>query len=156
MSSKAWRDARRARTGRMGRSQILRKLVVALSVLSLGAAACTQDTQEGRASQPVPRETLLLGTEAGPLVVQVPSGSVLFERPGGGGGAACPVLRETLLRGPEAGPLVVQVPSGSVLFERPGAVASLGGSWLLSATPSAGSTLLQTVDGAGGAPARTL
>src|SRR4029450_14148029 len=82
MSSKAWRYARRARTGRMGRSQMLRKLVVALSVLSLGAAACTQDTQEGRASQPVPRETLLLGTEAGPLVVQVPSGSVLFERPG--------------------------------------------------------------------------
>jgi hypothetical protein len=97
---------------------MLRKLVVALSVVALGGAACTQDTQEGRASQPVPRETLLLGTEAGPLVVQVPS--------------------------------------GSVLFERPGAVASLGGSWLLSATPSAGSTLLQTVDGADAEPASTV
>jgi hypothetical protein len=97
---------------------MLRKLVVALSVVALGAAACTQDTQGGNASQPVPRETLLLGTEAGPMVVQVPS--------------------------------------GSVLFERPGTVASLGGSWLLSATPSAGSTLLQTVDGADAEPASTV
>ena len=94
---------------------MLRKLVVALSVAALGAAACTHDTQDGSASQPVPRETLLLGTEAGPLVVQVPS--------------------------------------GSVLFDRPGTVASLGGSWLLSATPSAGSTLLETVDGADAEPA---
>jgi hypothetical protein len=89
---------------------MLRKLVVALSVAALGAAACTHDTQDRSASQPVPPETLLLGTEAGPLVVQVPS--------------------------------------GSVLFDRPGTVASLGGSWLLSATPSAGSTLLSIVDGA--------
>jgi hypothetical protein len=87
---------------------MLRKLVVALSVAALGTAACTRETGDGSAIQPVPRETLLLGTEAGPLVVQVPG--------------------------------------GSVLFERPGAVASLGGSWLLSATPSAGSTLLETVD----------
>ena len=87
---------------------MLRKLVVALSVAALGTAACTRETGDGSAIQPVPRETLLLGTEAGPLVVEVPG--------------------------------------GSVLFERPGAVASLGGSWLLSATPSAGSTLLQTVD----------
>ncbi len=87
---------------------MLRKLVVALSVAALGTAACTRETGGGSAIQPVPRETLLLGTEAGPLVVEVPG--------------------------------------GSVLFERPGAVASLGGSWLLSATPSAGRTLLQTVD----------
>jgi hypothetical protein len=87
---------------------MLRKLVVALSVAALGTAACTRETGDGSAIQPVPRETLLLGTEAGPLVVEVPG--------------------------------------GSVLFERPGAVASLGGSWLLSATPSAGSTLLETVD----------
>jgi hypothetical protein len=40
-----------------------------------------------------------------------------------------------------------------VLFDRPGTVASLGGSWLLSATPSAGSTLLETVDGADAEPA---
>ena len=97
---------------------MLRKLVVALSVAALGAAACTHDTQDGSASQPVPPETLLLGTEAGPLVVQVPS--------------------------------------GSVLFDRPGTVASLGGSWLLSATPSAGSTLLSIVDGADAEPASTV
>jgi hypothetical protein len=97
---------------------MLKKLVVALSLAALGAAACTHDTQDVPASQPVPRETLLLGTEAGPLVVQVPS--------------------------------------GSVLFDRPGTVASLGGSWLLSAAPSAGSTLLQTVDGADAEPASTV
>jgi hypothetical protein len=97
---------------------MLRKLVVALSVAALGAAACTHETPDGQASQPVPRETLLLGTEAGPLVVQVPG--------------------------------------GSVLFDRPGTVASLGGSWLLSATPSAGSTVLRTVDGADAEPASTV
>jgi hypothetical protein len=94
---------------------MLRKLVVALSVAALGTAACTHETVDGKPSQPVPRETLLLGTEAGPLVVEVPS--------------------------------------GSLLFERPGAVASLGGSWLLSATPSAGSTVLQSFDGADTEPA---
>jgi DNA-binding beta-propeller fold protein YncE len=97
---------------------MLRKLVVALSVAALSAAACTHDTQDGSASQPVPPETLLLGTEAGPLVVQVPS--------------------------------------GSVLFDRPGTVASLGGSWLLSATLSAGSTLLSIVDGADADAASTV
>ena len=97
---------------------MLRKLVVALSVAALAAAACTHDIQDGSASQPVPSETLLLGTEAGPLVVQVPS--------------------------------------GSVLFDRPGTVASLGGSWLLSASPSAGSTLLSIVDGADAEPASTV
>jgi hypothetical protein len=96
---------------------MLRKLVVALSVAALGAA-CTHEIPDGTASQPVPRETLLLGTEAGPLVVQVPG--------------------------------------GSVLFDRPGTVASLGGSWLLSATPSAGSTVLRTVDGADAEPASTV
>jgi hypothetical protein len=94
---------------------MLRKLVVALSVTALGTAACTHETGDGEPSQPVPRETLLLGTEAGPLVVEVPS--------------------------------------GSLLFEGPGAVASLGGSWLLSATPSAGSTVVQTFDGADAEPA---
>jgi hypothetical protein len=66
------------------------------------------------------------------------------------------VPRETLLLGTEAGPLVVQVPSGSVLFDRPGTVSSLGGSWLLSAAPSGGSTLLRTVDGADAEPASTV
>jgi hypothetical protein len=97
---------------------MLKKLVVALSVAALGAAACTHDTRDVSASHPVPRETLLLGTEAGPLVVQVPS--------------------------------------GSVLFDRPGTVSSLGGSWLLSAAPSGGSTLLRTVDGADAEPASTV
>ena len=97
---------------------MLRKLVVALSVAALGTAACTHETGDGTPSQPVPRETLLLSTEAGPLVVEVPS--------------------------------------GSLLFERPGAVANLGGSWLLSATPSAGSTVLQTFDGADAEPASAI
>ena len=91
-----------------------RKLMLALSVAALAVAACTQAPDDA-ANRPVPRETLLLSTQAGPLVVQVPS--------------------------------------GSVLFDRPGTVASLGGSWLLSATPSAGSTLLETVDGADAEPA---
>jgi hypothetical protein len=43
-----------------------------------------------------------------------------------------------------------------VLFDRPGTVASLGGSWLLSATPSAGSTQLRIVDGADAEPASTV
>ena len=89
---------------------MLRKLMVAQSVVALGLAACTQGAPDDAADRPVPRETLLLSTQAGPLVVQIPS--------------------------------------GSVLFDRPRTVASLGGSWLLSATPSAGSTLLETVDGA--------
>ena len=33
---------------------MLRKLVVALSVAALGAAACTHETGDGKASQPVP------------------------------------------------------------------------------------------------------
>ena len=92
-----------------------RKLMLALSVAALAVAACTQGAPDDAANRPVPRETLLLSTQAGPLVVQIPS--------------------------------------GSVLFDRPGTVASLGGSWLLSATPSAGSTLLETVDGADAEPA---
>ncbi len=95
--------------------ELPRKLMVALSVAALVVAACTQGTSDDAANRPVPRETLLLTTQAGPLVVQIPS--------------------------------------GSVLFDRPGTVASLGGSWLLSATPSAGSTLLETVDGADADPA---
>ena len=84
---------------------MLKKLVVALSVAALGAAACTHDTRDVSASRPVPRETLLLGTEAGPLVVEVPSGSVLFDRPGSvpslGGSwllSAAPSGDSTLLR----------------------------------------------------------
>jgi hypothetical protein len=85
-----------------------KKLIVAVSLAALAGAACTQGVSDGAGEQTVPPETLLLGTQAGPLVVQVPS--------------------------------------GSVLFDRPGTVASLGGSWLLSATLSSGSTLLETVD----------
>jgi len=91
-----------------------RKLMSVLAVAALAVAACTQAPNDA-ANRPVPRETLLLSTQAGPLVVQIPS--------------------------------------GAVLFDRPGTVASLGGSWLLSATPSAGSTLLETVDGADAEPA---
>jgi hypothetical protein len=95
-----------------------RKLMVALSAAALVVAACTQGATDDAANRPVPRETLLLGTQAGPIVVQVPS--------------------------------------GSVLFDRPKTVASLGGSWLLSATPSAGSTVLETVDSADAEHASTV
>ena len=95
------------------------KLVVAVAVASLMGAACTADVRgEGGGVGPIPPETLLLGTRAGPLVVQIPS--------------------------------------GSVLFERPGTVASLGGSWLLSATRSSGSTVLEAVDGADATPSSTI
>lgn len=60
------------------------------------------------------------------------------------------LLTESLLLGTADGPFVVRVPDGSVLFERPGAVASLGGSWVLSASVTAGSTLLHELDGATG------
>ena len=93
------------------------KLVVAVAVAALVCGACTGDVRGGGAD-PIPRETLLLGTQAGPLVVQIPS--------------------------------------GSVLFDRPGTVASLGGSWLLSATRSEGSTQLQAVDGADATPTSTI
>ena len=39
-----------------------------------------------------------------------------------------------------------------MLFERPGTVASLGGSWLSSATRAEGSTLLEAVDGSNAEP----
>ena len=96
-----------------------KKLVVALSLVALAGAACTDGAQrDGAEIDPVPRETLLLGTQAGPIVVEIPG--------------------------------------GSVLFERPGTVASLGGSWLSSATRSEGSTLLEAVDGSNAEPTSTL
>ncbi|MGH2635046.1 MAG: YncE family protein [Actinomycetota bacterium] len=60
------------------------------------------------------------------------------------------VTTETLLLGTVEGPLVVRVPDGSVLFEQQDAVASLGGSWLLSTSTAAGSTVLREIDGATG------
>ena len=59
------------------------KLLVALSVIALAGAACTQDAStpnEGTIA--VPSETLFVGTQAGPLLVRVPTGSVLFEHAG--------------------------------------------------------------------------
>jgi hypothetical protein len=59
------------------------KLVILVAATALAAAACTQSpTALDRAKDPVLPETLLLGTDAGPLAVQVPTGSVLFERAG--------------------------------------------------------------------------
>ena len=95
---------------------MLRKLVVALSVVALVAPPARRTPR--REGEPTcPSRDPALGTEAGPLVVQVPSGSVLFERLG--------VRRASAARG-------------------------------CSATPSAGSTLLQTVDGADAEPASTV
>ena len=96
-----------------------KRLVVGLSLVALAGAACTDGALgDGADIDPVPRETLLLGTQAGPIVVEIPS--------------------------------------GSMLFERPGTVASLGGSWLSSATRAEGSTLLEAVDGSTAEPTSAL
>ena len=67
------------------------KLLVTVSVLALVAAGCTGSTAPGASTDvpgsfgspgTVPSETLLLGTGSGPLLIQVPAGSVLFEQPG--------------------------------------------------------------------------
>jgi hypothetical protein len=61
------------------------KLFVTVSVLALLAAACTGSTGPGGpggTDRNVTTETLLLGTADGPLVVRVPTGSVLFDGPG--------------------------------------------------------------------------
>jgi hypothetical protein len=57
------------------------RLLVALSLLTLVAAACTSSTASApdATDRTISTETLVLGTAEGPLVVQVPSGSVLFE-----------------------------------------------------------------------------
>jgi hypothetical protein len=102
------------------------KLVVAVSALVLLGAACT-----GSGSPP---------PELGGAGVDDPNQSL---------------LAESLLLGTEAGPLVVRVPDGSVLFEGPDAVASIGGAWVISATASAGSTLLDELDGATGVVSST-
>jgi hypothetical protein len=61
------------------------KLLIVVTAAALAAAACTQNptgTGLDRARDPVLPETLLLGTDSGPLAVHVPTGSVLFERAG--------------------------------------------------------------------------
>jgi hypothetical protein len=61
------------------------KLVIVLAVV-VGAAACTGGAQPsskpGASDGSVPPETLLLGTDSGPLAVRVPAGSVVFDRAG--------------------------------------------------------------------------
>ena len=93
------------------------RLLVTVSVLAMLAAACTGETRAPGADGAV-------------------------------GGAA--IAPETLLLGTASGPLVVNVPAGSVVFDGPGAVASLGGSWVLSASAGKDSTELETVDEATG------
>ena len=58
------------------------KLLLAVSVVALVAAACTQGTTTDPSETAVPSETLFVGTGAGPLLVRVPTGSVLFEHAG--------------------------------------------------------------------------
>jgi hypothetical protein len=62
------------------------KLLVVVSVVALVTVACTgsdaPDPTSDVADPPVATESLLLSTHDGPLVVQVPSGSVLFREPG--------------------------------------------------------------------------
>jgi DNA-binding beta-propeller fold protein YncE len=61
------------------------KLVIVMAVV-VGAAACTGGAQPsskpGASDGSVPPETLLLGTDTGPLAVRVPAGSVVFDRAG--------------------------------------------------------------------------
>lgn len=58
------------------------KLILAVSVLALVGAACTQSTSTDQSETALPSETLFVGTGAGPLLVRVPTGSVLFEHAG--------------------------------------------------------------------------
>lgn len=58
------------------------KLILAVWVVALVAAACTQGTSTNPSETAVPSETLFVGTGAGPLLVRVPTGSVLFEHAG--------------------------------------------------------------------------
>ena len=62
------------------------KLIIVTSAVVFAAVACTGDSSPGSnpgsAEGSVPPETLLLGTESGPLAIRVPTGSVLFERAG--------------------------------------------------------------------------
>ena len=61
------------------------RLLVIVSAMALASAGCTgsDGSFEGTAERAtIPNEMLLLGTEAGPLVVSVPEGSVQFEREG--------------------------------------------------------------------------
>lgn len=61
------------------------KLVIVMVVV-FAAAACTGSVQPsskaGASDGSVPPETLLLGTDSGPLAVRVPAGSVVFDRAG--------------------------------------------------------------------------
>jgi len=61
------------------------KLVIVMAVV-FAAAACTggaPPSSNGNASDgSVPPETLLLGTDSGPLAIRVPAGSVVFDRAG--------------------------------------------------------------------------
>lgn len=60
------------------------RVIVAVSMVALIGAACTGvgPSPDGDDRPAIPTETLLLGTEGGPLVVSVPRGSVLFDRSG--------------------------------------------------------------------------
>jgi hypothetical protein len=61
------------------------RLLVIVSTIALVSAACTgsDGAPRGPAEETtIPNETLLLGTEVGPLVVSVPEGSVQFDREG--------------------------------------------------------------------------
>jgi hypothetical protein len=58
------------------------RIILTVSVVALVAAACTQNTSTNPAETAMPSETLFVGTGAGPLLVRIPTGSVLFEHQG--------------------------------------------------------------------------
>lgn len=60
------------------------KSSILVSLLGLVLAACTSIAPPAGEDAPaVPRELLMIGTANGPMTVEVPTGSVLFERDGG-------------------------------------------------------------------------
>lgn len=77
----------------------MRSIVVAVSVVALLVAACTSAAPSRTAEDPsdsvLPVETLLLGTEAGPLAVRAPSGSLVSSFPGALAGAGGAVVYST-------------------------------------------------------------
>jgi hypothetical protein len=59
------------------------RLLVTVSAIALASAACTSATDGPRpASEAVPSESVLLSSAGGPLLVEVPAGSMLFDGQG--------------------------------------------------------------------------
>ena len=84
------------------------RLVIAVSLLTLVASACTgrspgaleRDRAHDPSRVPLPAETLLLGTGDGPVAVQAPAGSVVLRAPGAVASPDGSLVYSTSTRGP--------------------------------------------------------